>query len=120
MAKQIDISDLPKLSIYRYENFFNIYNDNKSDVRFYNLLRNISVFPAKDSVVEEDYVLQYGDNWATISYKMYNTIDLWWLICAYNEIQNPIDIPPSGTLLKILKSEYVGYVLTELSKQIAK
>lgn len=118
MITQADISDLPKLSIYRYENFFNIYNDKKSDVRFYNMLRNINVFPADNSVVEEDYVLQYGDNWATISYKVYNTIDLWWLVCAYNQIQNPIEMPDAGTVLKILKSEYVGVVLNELTKQI--
>ena len=118
MQNQNNIPDLPKLSLYRYENFFNIYNDEKSDVRFYNLLRNISIFPATDTSVEEDYIVEYGDTWGYISYKKYNTLDLWWLICAYNQIQNPIDMPDSGTKIKILRSDYVYPIIASLLKQI--
>jgi hypothetical protein len=45
-------------------------------------------------------------------------MDLWWLICTYNQIQNPVTRPEPGTKLKILKSEYVSVVLSELNKQI--
>lgn len=118
MSRQNEIEDLPKLSVYRYENFFNIYTDSESDARFYNLLRNINVFPANDSVLEDEYIIQYDDSWTYISHKAYNTIELWWLICAYNQIQNPIKLPPAGTKIKILKSEYVNLVLTELNRQL--
>lgn len=118
MATQNEIKDLPKLSVYRYENFFNIYTDDKSDMRFYNLLRNINVFSANNTVLEDEYLIQYDDSWTYISYKAYNTTELWWLICAYNQIQNPIKMPQAGTKIKILKSEYVNLVLTELNKQL--
>lgn len=118
MSTQNQIADLPKLSIYRYENFFNIYTDEKSSMRFYNLLRNINVFPATDTIIEEDYSIEYGDSWYYISYKKYNTIDLWWIICAYNQIQNPLNIPENGTKIKILKAEYVHLVINELFAQI--
>ena len=118
MARQNEIKDLPKLSVYRYENFFNIYTDDKSDMRFYNMLRNINVFPADNTVLEDEYLIQYDDSWTYISYKAYNTIELWWLVCAYNQIQNPIKMPQAGTKIKILKSEYVNLVLTELNKQL--
>ena len=120
MEKQNNIPDLPKLSIYRYENFFNIYNDKDSGVRFYNLLRNINIFPATDTYVEEDYIIEYGDTWGYISYKQYDTMDLWWLICAYNQIENPILMPEEGTKIKILKSQYVYPILSEINAQISR
>jgi hypothetical protein len=116
--KQNEITDLPKLSVFRYENFFNIYNDSESDMRFYNLLRNINIFPSNSAEVEDVYSVKYNDTWISISYKMYGTIDLWWLICSYNQITNPIELPEAGTQLKILKSDYVYLVLSELKKQI--
>jgi hypothetical protein len=120
MKKQNEFDDLPKLSIYRYENFFNIYNDAKSDVKFYNLLKNINIFPAENSIVEEEYIFKQGDSWGKLSYDFYNTIDLWWLICEYNQIKNPLKLPESGTTIKILKSEYVSLVLSELTRQVSR
>jgi hypothetical protein len=118
MQTQNNISDLPKLSVYRYENFFNIYTDEKAEIKFYNLLRGINVFQADNSDVEEKYIIQTSDTWASIAWKKYKTIELWWLICAYNQIQNPIDFPDSGTIIKILKPEYVSMVINELKRQI--
>lgn len=118
MEKQNNIPDLPKLSVYRYENFFNVYNDKASDVRFYNFLRSINIFPASDTSAEIDYTIQYGDSWTFISYKNYNTIDLWWLICEYNQIKNSVVMPEEGTKIKILKPEYVSFILSEISRQI--
>lgn len=118
MEKQNNIPDLPKLSVYRYENFFNIYNDQESDVRFYNLLRSINIFPATNTSAEIEYIIEYGDSWGNISYKNYNTIDLWWLVCEYNQIKNPVVMPEAGTKIKILKPEYVSFIISEISRQI--
>lgn len=117
MKKQIDYPDLPKLSIYRYENFFNIYED-ESGFKFYNLLKSISVFPSNNSSVEEDYYTKPNDTWLYISHKFYNTIDLWWLVCEYNQIKDPTKKLESGTKIKVLKREYVWPVINELNRQI--
>jgi nucleoid-associated protein YgaU len=117
--RQNDFTDLSKLSMYRYETFFNIYTDN-NDFKFYNLLRNINLFPANNSEVEVSYNTKYNDTWHLISYKYYNTMDLWWLICAYNQIQNPVKMPEVGTELKILKANYVSTIISELNKQISR
>lgn len=108
--------DLPSLSLYRYENFFNIYND-KDNTRFYNLLRAVNLYPAIDTAVEDTYNIAEGDTWIYISYKYYNTMYLWWLVCAYNQIQNPIDIPIAGTTIRLLKSQFVWPIISELTKQ---
>jgi hypothetical protein len=118
METQNNIPDLPKLSVYRYENFFNIYNDQDSDARFYNFLKSINIFPATNTSAEIEYTIEYGDSWTNISYKNYNTIDLWWLVCEYNQIKNPVIMPEAGTKIKILKAEYVSFVLSEISRQI--
>jgi hypothetical protein len=114
---QNNITDLPSVSIYRYENFLNVYLDNNG-FYFYNLLRSINLFPANNSDLETPYDVSYGDTWGLISYKFYNTMDLWWLVCAYNGIQNPVKMPTGGTQIKILKTNFVGVVLSELNKQI--
>lgn len=115
---QNSFSDLPKLSsLYRYENFFNIYND-PDGTKFYNLLRSINIFPALDSSIEDLYTVKHEDTWYSISYNYYNTMDLWWLICEYNQIKNPIQLPEAGTLIRLLKGDYVWPVIQQLSMQI--
>jgi hypothetical protein len=120
--KQKDLSQLPNLtSLFRYENFFNIYTDTKpplSGIYFYNLLRGIHVFPANDSSLEDSYVTKFNDTWYLISNNYYKTMDLWWLVCEYNQIKDPTQMPPVGTSLKLLKQQYVWPVIQQLTLQI--
>ena len=115
--KQSDFKDLPSLSVYRYENFFNIYKD-EDQTKFYNLLKSVNIFPAEDSFVEDVYYTEPNDTWISISYKYYNTVYLWWLVCEYNRITNPLILPELGTELKLLKAEYVWPIMTELNRQL--
>jgi hypothetical protein len=117
MSTQQDFTDLPNLSLYRYENFLNIYTD-LDQTKFYNLLRSINILPANNSSVEDSYVLKSGDTWLSISYNYYKTIDLWWLVCDYNQIINPTKMPPTGTNIKLLKSSYVWTIIQNLQQQI--
>jgi len=106
------------MSSYRFENFFKVFTDNDYDWSFYNILKNISIFPADDPSVEDDYIIRPGDTWVYISYKYYNTMDLYWLVMEYNNIRNPTKFPEVGTKIKLLNASYVYPVLTELKKQI--
>lgn len=116
--KQENFQDLPYISSYRYENFFNIYTDAKNNEKFYNVLRSINVFPANNQNVEEDYYIKPHDTWYKISYYYYNTADLWWLVCTYNQIMDASKMPESGSVIKLLRPQYVGYILQELKMQI--
>jgi hypothetical protein len=115
--KQSDFKDLPDLSVYRYENFLNIYTDT-DDNRFYNLLRSINILPANNSSAEDEYDVELNDTWILISYKYYGTIYLWWLVCEYNRIQDASKMPEAGTRIKLLKKDLVAPVLSNLIKQI--
>jgi nucleoid-associated protein YgaU len=112
------INPLKTLSLYRFENFFNVFYDEDAKINFYNLLKNITIYPAEDNTVDLEYIFKENDTWPYISYKFYNTPDLWWLICEYNRIYNPLEQPENGTKLKILKSDYVYKVLEELKLQL--
>lgn len=114
--KQNEFKDLPEISSYRYENFFNVYTDDDS-YKFYNILKGISIFNSENSEAEEIYYTKPIDTWPFISYKFYNTIDLWWLVCTYNQVKNPMQNPEPGTKLRLLKHKYVSYVVSELQKQ---
>ena len=103
--------------MYSYENFFNIYTDDNG-TNFYNLLRNITVLPANNSGAEDIWQVETDETWLLISYRYYGTMQLWWLVCAYNGITNPTKNPTPGSTIKLLKSEFVWPVITALNQQI--
>jgi hypothetical protein len=110
---QNQISDLPRLRTENYENIFNVYIENNR--YFYNLLQTV-VLPTdlpKNYFIE--YNVVYGDTWPLISYKNYNTTNLWWIILLCNDISDPTQIALPSTVLKILKSEIVSLILTEIN-----
>ena len=111
--KQSNINSLPLLDSYRFENLFNVYNAN--DKYFYNLLSTVT-FPA--NIATEYYTIYTVpyDNitWTDISNKIYGTPSLWWVICSVNGINNPIEFPKAGTVLKMLDTNIVSQVLQSL------
>jgi len=115
-----DLTDLPPISLYSYENFLNVYKDSDNGYNFYNLLRSVNIMPTNNNTVEDEYITTFSDTWISIAYKHYNTLDLWWLVCVYNQIVDATKRPKPGTTLKLLKKEYVGVVLSELTKQVNK
>jgi hypothetical protein len=114
--KKVDIPEL-KSSMYKYENYFNVY-EQEDGKRFFNILRNLSIFPATNSQVEEEYIVRSQDTWYSIAYHYYGSVNLWWIVCLYNQVINPLAPLNPDTNLKLLKTEYVGLVLSELQKQI--
>ena len=112
---QNDISTLPQLESFRYENIFNVYQNNANEY-FYNILAKVN-FPTD---IEEEYYDTYTVPnsylpYTYISYQLYGTILLWWMICAVNNIQNPVFFPVAGTQLKFLKPQYARLVIEQLT-----
>lgn len=111
--KQNNIDTLPQLESFRYENIFNVYKNDK-DKYYYNILSKIN-FPTD---INEDYYGVYTVPndfvpYTFISYKLYGTTLLWWLICSVNNIQNPVFFPVAGTQLKYLTPQYVRLVIEQ-------
>lgn len=115
--KHNEINDLSPLESTRLENFFNIYQENNGEY-YYNISNTINF--DSDNIAEfafDWYTVMTGDTYTFISYKHYNTINLWWLICSLNNINNPTSLPEPGSRIKILKTSYVNDVLTRINKE---
>jgi hypothetical protein len=113
---QNTISELPKLRNENYANIFNVYTD-KDGYYFYNLLQTVVVPDTLPAGYYEQYSIEYGDTWPLISYKKYQTPNLWWLITSANNIINPTQQPEQGTQIKVLKSQYASLVVNQISTQ---
>lgn len=111
---QNQIPDLPRLRLENYENIFNVYTD-ENNRYFYNLLQSVILPPDLPKGYFNEYNVVYGDTWPLISYKNYDTTNLWWIILMCNNITDPTQIVPPSTKLKILKSEIVSLVLSQIN-----
>lgn len=110
-------NDIPnvqyELESANFENLFNVYQ-NEDDGYFYNLLKTVNIPEDLDPTYYDNYAVKFGDMWPTIAYKFYGDVVLWWLVCAANQIDNPTVNPEIGTVIKIIKSEYVPKILDKL------
>lgn len=113
--KQNQVTELPKLDAENLENIFNVYRD-QDGMYFYNLLQTI-VFPQDlPANLFNSYAISYGDTWPFISYKVFNTPNLWWMILLANNIQDPTSFPANGTVIKIPIDSVVREVLAQVGK----
>lgn len=112
-SKQNSISNLPQLKNTRYENIFKLYKTDNQQY-YYNLLQSIYL----PENIDDNYVFYQQINnktpWTIISFNAYKTIDLWWLICLANKIYNPIKFPEAGSVVKVVKPQYVSTILNEI------
>jgi len=112
------IQDLPGLELYRYENIFKVYQTGDKNFYFYNIIKNIKVPEDINNEIFTLITLQENTPLPTLSYQLYGTTYLWWLICVLNNIQNPFDPNNSGKKLKVLKRQYLKTVLNSIKQQL--
>jgi nucleoid-associated protein YgaU len=114
--KQNSIKDqsLPKLRPDNYENIFNVYIDS-NDMYFYNILQTISFPTNLPKGYFNEYNIVYGDTWPLISYKTYNTPNLWWVILLANDIINPVNQPQIGEKIKVPINSVAQAILQQIS-----
>lgn len=117
--KQNDLSDITyELSPQNYEQIFNVYTDDvtgNTPFYFYNLLRTINIPANLSTSTYDTYTAKLNDTWPIIAWYSYQNVKLWWLVCATNQIINPLVQPVAGQELKILKPVYVRDILNNLT-----
>jgi nucleoid-associated protein YgaU len=112
--KQNSITDLPNLRSENYENIFNVYTDTDGHY-YYNLLQTITLPDNLPDGYFNSYNILHGDTWPYISYKVYNTPNMWWLILQVNNISDPTQQPTPGAQIKILQMSVVKDILAQIS-----
>jgi len=116
-AYQNSINQLPNLGIYRYENILKLYQTNDSQY-FYNLIQSVFLPDALDERALTYMVIREAQPWTTISFKAYQTIELWWLILLTNKVYNPFETPKAGTTIKIIKPSYIPGILKDINSSL--
>ena len=115
---QQNTDGMPELSQYRFENIFRVFKDGKYN--FYNIMKTVS-FP---EILSERYYFTYTVDrslpYTALSYMMYNTIELWWLICAVNKIDDPTSFITPGTRIKIIKQSEISTIIDEITGQLSR
>ena len=107
--------DIEKLTAQNLENIFNVYQDDNENY-YYNVLKSVSFPEDLDPLVYTEYVTQPKDTWPLIAWNFYRDVKLWWIICAVNQIANPVGQPKPGTKLKILSNSIVRDVLVQIKE----
>lgn len=117
---QSNILSLPTLEQERYENIFKVYEIEKSPSNFYyfyNILKKIEI-PA---TLNRDIVSKLDINvklpWTTLSYKLYGTQYLWWLLFLLNKPKN-IFYAEAGNEIEYVKADYISQVVDSIRAQI--
>lgn len=105
----------------RYENIFNMYQFNTSNndtYVFYNILSKISIPTGLDPIVYQLYEVDSQIALTSLSHKLYGSQHLWWLIMILNNLKNPVKLIESGSIIKIIKSDYLDLVFDSLQNKI--
>ena len=93
----------------QYENIFNVHKEDGYFV--YNILQHV-VMPEDIDPRSYDIVSPPpGMPYSILSYRMYGTMNLWWLICTINGIDDPTQLTKAEDRLKIIKQEHIGKIL---------
>lgn len=99
----------------RYENIFNLYEyDGEVPYTFYNLLNKISLPQDIDRNILDLYKVESLMPWTTISYRIYETQHLWWLLCLLNNIENPVKLLEAGSKIYAVKPQYLNDIYSNL------
>jgi len=114
---QNNIEELPKISPTRYENIFKIYTTNNKQF-YYNILNTIQLPDDINPSIYYNILVSQKMPWSMISFNEYQTMDLWWLICLVNKINDPISLAEIGTNLKIIRTEFIKFILDEIKLKL--
>ena len=95
---------------------FTILDDVSNNTYYLNIFRSyiINMSSLNNNSFYELYEVDNNDWLDNISYKFYNTSQLWWVIAIVNNITNPFEELYPGKVLRILKNSYIYNILKEV------
>lgn len=115
--EKIDVKHGPE----RYENIFNMYmlkNSNNDNYYFYNILNKITLPDDLDENIFEYIRVPSNMPLTGMSYNIYGSQYLWWLIMLTNNIKNPVKLLASGSIIKVIKNDYLKIVFDSIGDKI--
>lgn len=104
-----------QLDRYNFANFFSVIQMGQKS--YFNISKTL-IFNNIQFVNPSDfyqYQLKQTDTWTGISFRYYKTYKLWWLICKFNKIQNPLAPMIPGMIIKIPSNQIVDSILYQIN-----
>lgn len=105
-------------SSFSFLRLFNVLLDEDRETKFLNIFRsyiaNEDVFT--DVAFFETYEVSNGEYWDNVSFNLYQTPYLWWVIALLNNTVNPFEELEDGDQLNVLRDEYVYTLTSDLEK----
>ncbi len=114
---QNDVDLLKDLELYTYENIFRAYKTGPKDFLYYNILKKIDIPDNINETLFEYIEIPSSLPLTTLSFRIYGTTYLWWLIMIVNKIDNPAKIE-SGKKIKFIKKPFLRTVLEGIKAQL--
>jgi len=95
---------------------FPIMLDEDKETKFLNLFRSYKLNDEvqTDVVFFETYEVSNGEFWDDISYNIYGTPQLWWVIALINNIVNPFEELEEGDNIKVLRESYIYNLIKDM------
>lgn len=115
---QNNIDELKELESYRYENIFKVYETGKKNYFFYNIAKKIVLPDNLDNNFFDFITLRNNIPLTTISFQIYGTTYLWWLILIVNNIENPVKKLPVGKKIRYIKPNLIKTVVDNIKSQL--
>lgn len=110
----INTTEMKFLKITDFENILDIYQDKRGNY-FYNLNNSLYLDAADDIMLT--YICDYDMQWPLLSYKIYGTTRLAWLLMKLNKV-SPKDVfkmLKTGDKVKYLQKEQMNGLIMSLN-----
>lgn len=107
------IDELPRISKNVFENLFKVHKQTDG-LYYYNLLRTMHFPDELDRKYFYTYNITSPEPLTNLSFKFYGDIELWWLICLANKIDNPVELIPGGTTIRVVRAKYIENIINKL------
>lgn len=119
--KNNDYEDVNTIQLTDLANIFNVYEDgNLGNFQLsYSINRTFNII-GLDNINRkyyDNYIIKELDTWLSISYQIYNTTRLWWLVCKMNNVTDPTQSPVVGDQIKLLKKTYIDNILETIENE---
>lgn len=97
---------------------FNILLDTDRETEFFNIMKSLKI--NDDALTDISFFDTYeteGERevwWDNISFEIYGTPNLWWIIPLFNDVVNPFEEIEEGQNLKVLKQIYIYQIFKDI------
>lgn len=110
---QTDLVSENNVSTQDLDVFFNVYLDQR-DKYVYNL--NNTLYIKVPDEITDIYIVKHDQFWTTLSYNIYGTTRLAWLLMKLNNVrcENVFSIIETGTRIRYLNKDYVSRIIREM------